>query len=56
MMDLIKKFILKSIKDTWESCKDLTYTTKIISLNINGDYANVNVEETANGNNLRHYR
>lgn len=44
-----KEIYFKSIKDTWESCKDLTYTTKIISLNINGDYAHVNVEETANG-------
>lgn len=39
----------KSIKETWEACKDLTYATKILSINVTGDYASVNVEETANG-------
>ena len=44
-----KEVYFKSIKSTWEACKDLTYTTKIISINVNGDNANVAVEETANG-------
>ena len=44
-----KEVYFKSIKDTWDSCKDLTYQTKIISTNISGDYASVSVEETANG-------
>lgn len=44
-----KKAYFKSIQETWDACKDLTYTTKIRSININGDYASVQVEETANG-------
>lgn len=44
-----KEVYFKSIKSTWESCQDLTYTTNILSININGDNASVNVEETANG-------
>lgn len=44
-----KQVYFKSIESTWEACKDLTYNTKIQSININGDYASVNVEETANG-------
>ncbi len=44
-----KKAYFKSIETTWEACNDLTYSTKIFSININGDYASVNVEETANG-------
>jgi len=39
----------KSIESTWKDCNDLTYTTKILSINVNGDYASVNVEETAAG-------
>ena len=44
-----KEVYFKSIESTWEACNDLTYTTKIISIEVNGDYASVNVEETANG-------
>lgn len=44
-----KDTYFKSIETTWESCKDLTYTTKILSVEINGDNASVNVEETASG-------
>ena len=44
-----KKVYFKSIEETWQSCPDITYTIKIKSININGDYADVNVEETATG-------
>lgn len=44
-----KKTYFKSIEKTWESCKDISYTTKILSITINGDNADVSVEETASG-------
>lgn len=44
-----KEVYFKSIESTWKSCEDLTYSTKILSITVNGDYASVNVEETANG-------
>ena len=44
-----KEIYFKSIKDTWDECKDLTYSTKIISTDINGDFASVTVEEKATG-------
>ncbi len=44
-----KKVYFKSIEATWQACKDLTYTTDIIDIEITGDYANVNVIETAIG-------
>ncbi len=44
-----KEIYFKSIETTWEACKDITYTTKILSIDIDGDYASVQVEETANG-------
>lgn len=44
-----KEVYFKSIKETWDTCKDLTYETKIVSTNVSGDYASINVEETASG-------
>ena len=44
-----KKAYFKSIEKTWETCKDLTYTTKILSIEVNGDNASVSVEESATG-------
>lgn len=44
-----KDAYFKSIESTWKDCADLSYTTKIVSVNVNGDYASVNVEETATG-------
>lgn len=44
-----KKTYFKSIEKTWETCKDISYTTKILSIEVNGDNAVVNVEETASG-------
>lgn len=44
-----KKVYFKSIEATWQACKDLTYTTDLIDIEITGDYANVNVIETAIG-------
>lgn len=44
-----KKAYFKSVESTWKSCNDLTYETRIISIDINGDNANVNVIETASG-------
>lgn len=44
-----KKAYFKSIEVTWKACKDLTYSTKIKSISVNGDNASVQVVETANG-------
>lgn len=44
-----KEAYFKSVETTWESCKDITYTTKIKTISVNGDYADVEVEETASG-------
>ena len=44
-----KKTYFKSIEKTWETCKDLSYTTKIVAINVDGDNANVQVEESATG-------
>lgn len=44
-----KEVYFKNIKETWDECKDLTYSTKILSIEIDGDFATVNVEENATG-------
>lgn len=44
-----KEIYFKNVEETWDECKDITYKTKILSLNLNGDYASVNVEETSLG-------
>jgi hypothetical protein len=44
-----KDVYVKSIESTWEACKDLTYTTKLLSIDVNGDYASVSVEEKGSG-------
>jgi hypothetical protein len=44
-----KEVYFKSIEDTWKDCSDLTYSTKITSINIDGEHGSVNVEETASG-------
>ena len=44
-----KEAYFKSLKDTWKSCPDVTYKIKITSIDMNNNYANVNVEETATG-------
>ena len=40
---------LKTVEETWEQCKDLTYSSKIISVEINGNNADVSMEESAIG-------
>ncbi|MBR1425437.1 nuclear transport factor 2 family protein [bacterium] len=44
-----KNVYFKSVKETWDECSDLTYTVKISSIDIKGDFASVSVEETATG-------
>lgn len=44
-----KKAYFKSIDSTWKACQDLTYDTKILSIELKGENASVNVEETASG-------
>lgn len=44
-----KKSYFKSIESTWKACDDLTYNTKILSINVNGDHASVYVDEIASG-------
>ncbi len=44
-----KAAFFKTVDSTWQACDDLTYDTKIISIELNGDNASVNVEETASG-------
>ncbi len=44
-----KEVYFKSVEQTWSECEDITYITKIDSVEINGNYASVKVYETANG-------
>jgi hypothetical protein len=44
-----KTTYFKSVDSTWETCKDLTYDTKILSIDITGENASVEVLETASG-------
>jgi hypothetical protein len=44
-----KDIYFKSVEDTWDQCKDLTYNSKIISVEIKGNNADVSMEETAIG-------
>lgn len=44
-----KDTYFKSIEQTWNECKDLTYKVKIISIDVSGNNASVSVEETAVG-------
>lgn len=39
----------KSVEETWEQCKDLTYSSKITSVEVSGNNADVSVEESAIG-------
>lgn len=50
-----KEVYFKSIKSTWEACSDLSYSTKLLSISVNGDYATVDVEETATGTVVEKY-
>lgn len=50
-----KEVYFKSIESTWEACEDLSYSTRILSISVNGDYATVDVEETANGTVVEKY-
>jgi len=50
-----KKVYFKSIDATWKSCEDISYSTKILSISVNGDYANVEVIETASGTVMENY-
>ena len=45
--DFDKKIYFKLIDDTWKTYPDITYTTKINKIDINGDNATVQVDETA---------
>ena len=44
-----KETYFRSIEETWKECNDITYSTKITKITIDGDYASVNVEENATG-------
>ncbi len=44
-----KDTYFKSVEETWEQCKDLTYNSKILSVDINGSNADVSMEESAIG-------
>ncbi|MDY6311012.1 MAG: hypothetical protein SPL73_02690 [Cyanobacteriota bacterium] len=44
-----KKSYFKTVEETWEECKDLIYATHILSITLNGNYADVSVEERALG-------
>ena len=44
-----KEVYFKSVEETWEQCKDLTYASKILSVEINGNNADVSMEESAVG-------
>lgn len=42
-----KKVYLKLVEDTWETYPDISYNTEIKEIDINGNYASVEVYETA---------
>lgn len=44
-----KEVYFKTVEETWQECKNITYTTKIIDADISGDNAYVTVEESAIG-------
>lgn len=44
-----KDIYFKTVEETWEECKDLTYTSKILSIDISGKNATVSMEEGATG-------
>jgi ketosteroid isomerase-like protein len=44
-----KDVYMKSVESTWDACHDLTYSTKILAISVDGDFASVNVEEKASG-------
>ena len=44
-----KETYFKTVEETWEECKDLTYTYKIQSIEVNGIHATVRVSEKALG-------
>ena len=44
-----KEAYFKTIEETWQECKNLTYNTKVVSIDIVGENAYVNVEENAVG-------
>ena len=44
-----KEIYFKNVKETWEECSDLTYNIRIESIEINGDYADVMLDESATG-------
>jgi len=44
-----KELYFKNVKETWDECKDLTYKTEILSVDIGGNHAAVSVNETATG-------
>ncbi len=44
-----KELYFKNVKETWDECKDLTYETEILSVEINGDNASVYVSEISTG-------
>ncbi len=50
-----KTVYFKSIEATWKACEDISYTTKIQSISVNGDYAEVEVVETALGTVMENY-
>ena len=43
-----KEVYFSLVQDTWNTYPDITYTTKIKNIKLNGDYATVETEETAN--------
>ena len=44
-----KDVYFKTVEETWEQCKDLTYGAKITAIEVNGSNATVSMEETAIG-------
>lgn len=50
-----KTVYFKSIEATWKACEDISYSTKIQSISVNGDYAEVEVVETAAGTVTENY-
>jgi ketosteroid isomerase-like protein len=44
-----REVYFKNVKETWDECSDITYKIKILSIDMEGAFANVTIEENATG-------
>ena len=44
-----KEVYFKNVQETWDECSDLTYKIKVVSVDVEGAYAHVTIDEIATG-------